>query len=56
VDDVIASLLAAGMIDSERVDHETAILRLSPVGYTIAASLRDNMGYANAIPWSLRLP
>jgi hypothetical protein len=43
-DEVIASLLDAGMISAERVDEDTALLRLTPEGHTVAARLRDNMG------------
>lgn len=43
-DELIAFLLDSGLVDAERVDDETALLRLTPEGHTIAARLRDNMG------------
>jgi hypothetical protein len=43
-DEVIAFLLDADLIRAEAVDAETAVLRLTPEGETVAARLRDNMG------------
>ena len=42
-DEVIAHLLDMGLIDAERIDDQTALLRHSPDGQTLAR-LRDNMG------------
>jgi hypothetical protein len=43
-DEMIAFLLDAGLLQAERVDDETALLRLTPEGRTVATRLRDNMG------------
>jgi hypothetical protein len=43
-DEMIAFLLDAGLIEAERVDDETAFLRLTREARTVAARLRDNMG------------
>jgi hypothetical protein len=43
-DELIAALLDAGLILAKRVDDETALLRLTPEGRTVATRLRDNMG------------
>jgi hypothetical protein len=43
-DEVLASLLGMGLIDAERIDDETALMRLTEHGHVIAAQLRDNMG------------
>src|SRR6476620_10079188 len=41
-DEVIASLLRAGLIHAERVDDDTSLLKLTLKGETTAARLRDN--------------
>jgi len=41
---VIAFLLDEGLISAKEVDDDTAVLRLTPAGQTVAARLRDNMG------------
>lgn len=43
-DRVIARLLDLRLINAERVDDETALLRLTSEGHTLVARLRDNMG------------
>jgi hypothetical protein len=42
--ELIAFLLDGALIEAERVDDGTAILRLSSEGHTVATRLRDNMG------------
>jgi hypothetical protein len=43
-DEVLAPLLDMGLIDDERMDEETSLMRLTEDGRVIAARLRDNMG------------
>src|SRR6476620_8161519 len=40
-DEVIAFLLDSGLIAAERVGEQTALLRLTPDGHTVAARLRE---------------
>jgi hypothetical protein len=40
-DEVLASLLGMGLIDAERMDDETSLLRLTEDGHVIVARLRE---------------
>ncbi|MDB5644227.1 MAG: hypothetical protein JWN07_3544 [Hyphomicrobiales bacterium] len=43
-DELIKFLIESGLVTAERVDDETAVLRLTVEGHTLVTRLRENMG------------